>query len=71
MSDDLNTIPEAAERLKCSRVTVYKYIAAGDLESCDIAPTGSRRSKTRVSDEAIAKFIKARTRQPKRLRTAG
>lgn len=71
MAAQLNTIPETAKRLKVCRDTVYAYIAAGDLESCDIAPSGSKRPKTRVSDEAIAKFIKTRTRQPKRLRTAG
>lgn len=66
----LNTIPETAKKLQVSRETVYQLINRGDLESCDIAPSGSRRPKTRVSDEHIAAFIKARTRKPKRLRTA-
>jgi hypothetical protein len=66
----LNTIPETAEKLRCHRDHVYVLIASGALESCDIAPPGSRRSKTRVSDEAIAAFVAARTRKHKSLRTA-
>lgn len=62
MAVRLNTVPETAKALGVHRATVYELIARGDLESCDIAPTGSTRSKTRVSDDAIAAFIKARTR---------
>jgi excisionase family DNA binding protein len=66
----LHDIPETAVILDVSRVTVYRLIANGDLESCDVAPSGSRRPKTRVSDAAIDAFIKARTRNTKRLRSA-
>lgn len=66
----LHTIPETARLLGVHRDTVYQLINRGDLESCDIAPSGSRRPKTRVSDAAIERFITARTRKPKRLRTA-
>lgn len=66
----LHDIDETAEILRVSRVTVYRLIAAGDLESIDAAPTGSRRSKTRVSEEAITRFIEKRTRKPKALRSA-
>lgn len=67
---NLNTIPETAKKLRVSRETVYQLINRGDLESCDIAPTGSRRPKTRVSDGAIEAFIAARTRKAKHLRSA-
>lgn len=62
----LNSIPETAARLRCSREHVYQLIASGALESCDIATPGAGRSKTRVSDEHIAAFIKARTRKSKK-----
>ena len=65
----LHTIDRTAEILDVARVTVYRLIAAGDLESCDVAPSGSRRSKTRVSDDAIAAFVRNRTRKAKALRT--
>lgn len=66
----LHKLPEAAEILDVSLTTVYRLIASGDLESCDIAPSGSPQPKTRVSDEQLAAFIKARTRKTPRLRTA-
>ncbi|GGV33894.1 hypothetical protein GCM10010182_67130 [Actinomadura cremea] len=66
----LNTIPETARKLRVSRETVYQLINRGDLESCDIAPSGSRRPKTRVSDTAIEAFVAARTRKVQRLRSA-
>jgi len=59
----LHTINEAAALLRVSRATVYRLIATGDLESVDVAPTGSRSPKTRVSADAIARFIEARTRK--------
>jgi len=65
MASQLYDIPEVMRRLKTSKDTVYRLIAAGDLESCDIAPPGSKAPKTRVSDEAIERFIAARTRKAK------
>jgi len=70
MLNRLYDIDETAELLGVGRATVYRLIAAGDLGSCDVAPTGSKRPKTRVSERHIAKFIADRDRQPKRLRTA-
>ncbi len=66
----LYRVEEAAERLGVSRPTAYRLIAAGDLGSCDVAPTGSTRSMTRVSEAHLAKFIANRDRKPKRLRSA-
>lgn len=66
----LYRIEQAAELLDVSRATAYRLVAAGDLGSVDVAPTGSKRPKTRVSEAHIAKFIADRDRQPKRLRTA-
>jgi transposase len=66
----LHKLPDVADMLDVSLTTVYRLIAAGDLESCDIAPSGSPQPKTRVSDEQLAAFIKKRTRKTPRLRTA-
>lgn len=66
----LYRIEQAAELLDVSRATAYRLVAAGDLGSVDVAPSGSKRAKTRVSEAHIAKFIADRDRQPKRLRTA-
>lgn len=59
---DLLAVPAAAVRLGCSRWTVYRLIASGDLSPVDIAPTGSTRSKTRVRSDEITALIKRRTR---------
>lgn len=56
------SIPAAAAALDTSPKTVYRLIHAGDLASVDIAPTGSKRPKTRVPAEAIAAFLAARAR---------
>ena len=66
----LHSVDATAEILEIGRNTVYRLIASGALESCDVAPPGSHAPKTRVSDEAIAKFIAARTRQATHLRIA-
>lgn len=62
MSTQLLTVHEAAERLRCSDMTVYRLIADGSLRAVDMRPAGSRRSKTRVRDDDLAEFIDARTR---------
>lgn len=66
MTKQLHTIPETAAILGVSRATVYHLIACGDLGSCDVAPSASKRPKTRVSDEHIERFIKARTRKERK-----
>lgn len=62
MSIRLYTVPQAAEQLQVGDNTVYRLIASGALSAVDVRPVGSKRSKTRVSEDAIAKFIAARTR---------
>jgi len=68
MATRLYTIPETAALLGVCRDTVYKLIAEGDLDATEAAPRSSKSPKTRVSDEAIAAFIAARTRTAKELR---
>jgi excisionase family DNA binding protein len=61
-STQLYTIPETAERLRVADNTVYRLIASGSLKAVDLAPAGSTRSKTRIRDDDLARFIDARTR---------
>jgi hypothetical protein len=57
----LLTIPQVAERLgKVTTRHVYHLIAAGELETCDIAGPGARKPKTRVTEDALAEFIERR-----------
>lgn len=66
----LLTIPETASALRISRGTVYNLIAAGDLETTDVAPTGSRAPKTRVFADSVSSLIESRTRSARKLRSA-
>lgn len=56
----LHDIPETAEKLRCSERHVHNLIAAGKLKRADIAI--GPRSKTRISDVEIDRFITAATR---------
>lgn len=49
------TIPELVELLGVSRATVYRLIAAGRLDVSD-AGLGSRRTKSRIPESAVAKY---------------
>ena len=57
----LLTPREAAEALGCSVNNVYRLIAEGELQTVDVAPAKSRRSKTRVRRADLLAFIDART----------
>jgi excisionase family DNA binding protein len=50
----LLTVPQAAERIGCSRGHVYNLVAAGKLQRYDIALKGS---KVRLSDQDVTRFI--------------
>ena len=59
----LLTIAATATRLACSDMHVYRLIAAGELDAVDIAQPGAKRSKTRVTDVSISRYIDSRTRR--------
>jgi excisionase family DNA binding protein len=59
----LLTIPETAAELRVSPKTVYRRIAAGDLEVTDIAATGAFGTRTRVPRASLDAYIKSRTRR--------
>ena len=58
----LHTIPDAAARLGCSDMHVYRLIEIGELPAVDIAQPGARRSKTRVRSDHLDAYIARRTR---------
>lgn len=64
MSDPaLLTIPETAAELRVSPKTVYRRIAAGELEVTDIAETGAYRTRSRIPRDSLDAYIKSRTRR--------
>ena len=54
------TIPETADRLRCSVRHVYNLIDEGRIKPADISI--GPRSKTRISDAEVDRFITAATR---------
>lgn len=61
-------IPETAERLSCSERHVHNLIKVGRLKPADLAI--GPRSKTRISDAEIDRFITDSTRTTPRSGTA-
>jgi excisionase family DNA binding protein len=57
----LLTPRQAAEMLGCSPNSVYRLIAGGELQTIDIAPGTSQRSKMRVRRADLQAFIDRRT----------
>lgn len=57
----LLTIPEAADRLRCSDSHIYRLIAAGKIRPTDVSRPGARRAKTRVSESDLAAYIEGST----------
>ena len=60
--EQLYTIPGTAEQLGCSEMHIYRLISAGELRAVDISTPGSRRTKTRIRGDDLAKFIERQTR---------
>ncbi len=55
MKTKLISVPEAAERIGCSRSHIYNLIAAKQLTPYDISLKG--RSKTRLSEADVDRYI--------------
>jgi excisionase family DNA binding protein len=53
----LLTIPETAERLRCSDNHVYRLVSNGQLRAIDVAQPGAKRPKTRISEADLAAYI--------------
>lgn len=67
----LLTPAEAARHLGCSPDHIYRLVAAGALSVVDIARPGAQRSKSRIREDELARYIDAQTRNAKQLRAAG
>lgn len=52
---NLITVPQAAERISCSRSHVYNLVAAGKLQRFDIGLTGT---KLRLSEDDVDRYIR-------------
>ena len=61
-SAQLLTIPDAAERLGCSEMHIYRMVSSGELRAVDISQKGARKSKTRIRSDDLDAYIEARTR---------
>jgi len=57
----LMTVPEAAEHLRLSEMTVYRLISDGSIQTVDVSTRASTRSRTRITREALGEFIAARS----------
>lgn len=62
MSTRLLSVPAAAQVLGCSRTHIYGLIAAGHLRPVEIKATGTR-TKTRIRQDDLDKFIEQQTRR--------
>ncbi|MFH8617189.1 helix-turn-helix domain-containing protein [Streptomyces sp. NPDC017979] len=60
MPPRLLSIPAVAATLDVDRRTVYRFIAAGELDVVDLR-TGPGRSRVRVSSASLDAFITSRT----------
>lgn len=60
LPDGLLTVEQAARRLRISRPTAYRRIAARELPVVDVAPEGASRPRLRVPSEAVDELIKRR-----------
>ena len=60
----LLTPREAADRLGCSVNHVRRLISRGELRAIDIAGAGSRRTKLRVRNDDLGRYVDSRTPGP-------
>ena len=60
---DALTLQEVAAHLRCSEMHVRRLISSGELKHIDTASRGSKRTKLRVPREALAAYLRAKTRR--------
>ena len=60
------TPQQAADRLDCSKVHIYRLINTGRIQTVDISAPGSQRTKTRILLEDLNTYIRTagRTEHP-------
>lgn len=59
-------IGEVAAALRCGETHVYRLIAAGELDTTDVAHPGSSKSKSRVPRESLHAYVRRQTRSTPR-----
>jgi excisionase family DNA binding protein len=59
MERALYTVPEAADCLRCSRLTVYRAVWAGRLQAVRL---GAERGPVRIPNEVLEAFLLPETR---------
>ena len=59
----LLTPAETGGRRGCSDDHVYRIVASGLLRAVDIALPGSKRSKTRIREDDLQRYIDKQTRK--------
>lgn len=59
-------IGEVADALRCGETHVYRLIAAGELDTTDVATPGSSKSKSRVPRESLHAYVRRQTRSAPR-----
>ena len=62
-SAQLFSVPEAAERLGCSEMHIYRLVSTGELRAVDISLKGAGKSKTRIRADDLEAYIECRTRR--------
>jgi excisionase family DNA binding protein len=62
-SAQLFAVPEAAERLGCSEMHIYRLVSTGELRAVDISLKGAGKSKTRIRANDLEAYIESRTRR--------
>lgn len=62
---------QAGEVLGCSDAHVRRLVANGALSVVDISQPGARRSKSRIREDELARYIDAQTRNAKQFRATG
>ena len=53
------TPQQAADRLGCSKIHIYRLVNSGALASCDISAPGSQRTKMRILLDDLNDYIRA------------
>ena len=60
------TAEQVAEKMCCSRQHVYNMLESGQLPCVDFSTPGSKKKLRRISEDALDKWLSARTQDRRR-----
>ncbi len=60
------TAEQVAEKMCCSRQHVYNMLESGQLPCVDFSMPGSKKKLRRISEDALDKWLSARTQDRRR-----